>query len=81
MADISAHDCSCPKCVNLCRRNPGWMTPAEARAVIAAGRADTVLSVLTLEGDRARKIPVRQWEEVQAIAHLALRGLQAAEVK
>ena len=51
------------------------------RLTIAAGRADTVLSVLTLEGDRARKIPVRQWEEVQAIAHLALRGLQAAEVK
>src|SRR5437763_1870083 len=31
--------CSCPKCVHLCERNPGWMTPQEARDAIAAGLA------------------------------------------
>ena len=32
-------DCSCPSCQNLCRRNPGWMTPAEAMAAMDAGLA------------------------------------------
>ena len=36
-------ECSCQKCVSLCRRNPGWMTPAEARAAIAAGLAERLM--------------------------------------
>ena len=29
--------CTCERCADLCRRNPGWMTPTEARGAIAAG--------------------------------------------
>ena len=36
-------ECSCPKCVEACRHNPGWMTPAEAKLAIAAGYADRLM--------------------------------------
>jgi Fe-S-cluster containining protein len=29
--------CSCERCVALCERNPGWMTPEEAEAALDAG--------------------------------------------
>lgn len=35
--------CACKKCVELCRRNPGWMTPQEARAAMAAGYAPRMM--------------------------------------
>lgn len=34
--------CLCDKCKSLCK-NPGWMTPAEARAAIAAGLAEKLM--------------------------------------
>lgn len=55
-------------------------TPEKFRAAIAhqikqLGQSDTVLSVFLLQGDRARTIPVRQWEELTPLAHAALRGV------
>lgn len=35
--------CSCEKCVSLCRQNPGWFAPEEARAAIAAGLAGKLM--------------------------------------
>lgn len=35
--------CSCAKCVQACRRFPGWMTIAEAKAMIAAGMSDKLM--------------------------------------
>ena len=35
--------CDCAKCRTLCERNPGWMTPDEARAAIAAGFARSLM--------------------------------------
>ena len=35
--------CSCNKCVSLCERNPGWMTPDEALKAIAAGHAKRLM--------------------------------------
>lgn len=35
--------CSCSECIDLCRRNPGWMTPAEANAAIDAGLAKRLM--------------------------------------
>ena len=35
--------CSCKKCVSLCERNPGWMTPEEAVKAMAAGHADRLM--------------------------------------
>lgn len=38
-----ATSCTCAACVALCRRNPGWMTPDEARRAIAAGHAKSLM--------------------------------------
>lgn len=35
--------CSCPDCVSLCKRNPGWMTPEEASKAIASGHATRLM--------------------------------------
>lgn len=35
--------CSCEKCIEACRRFPGWMTIAEAAAMIAAGMGDKLM--------------------------------------
>ena len=35
--------CACAKCVDLCRRNPGWFTPQEAAKALAAGLADKLM--------------------------------------
>jgi hypothetical protein len=35
--------CTCDKCKQACHNNPGWMTPAEARAAIKAGNADKLM--------------------------------------
>ena len=36
-------ECSCPKCIKLCRHAPGWMMPEEARKAIAAGFAEKLM--------------------------------------
>jgi hypothetical protein len=36
-------DCSCPKCVQLCRHAPGWMSPDDARKAIGAGHAPKLM--------------------------------------
>ena len=33
-------NCTCERCVNACKRYPGWMTVEEAKAAIAAGLGD-----------------------------------------
>lgn len=35
--------CHCSRCVTLCQRNPGWMTPLEARLAIEAGYASRLM--------------------------------------
>lgn len=35
--------CDCDRCRQLCTRNPGWFTPAEARAAIDEGYADRMM--------------------------------------
>lgn len=35
--------CSCPNCVSLCEKNPGWMTPEEALKAIASGHATRLM--------------------------------------
>lgn len=35
--------CKCDRCVSLCRRNPGWMTPEEAQKAIEAGFAKSLM--------------------------------------
>jgi Fe-S-cluster containining protein len=40
---MPSQSCACPKCVDLCRKNPGWFTPDEARQAIAAGLADKLM--------------------------------------
>lgn len=37
-------ECDCRLCVRQCELNPGWMTPAEARAAIAAGLAGRLMA-------------------------------------
>ena len=37
------NDCKCPVCIGCCQRNPGWFTPDEARAAIAAGLAGKLM--------------------------------------
>lgn len=37
-------NCQCSKCVNMCRSNPCWPTPDEARALITAGFADRLMT-------------------------------------
>lgn len=39
----TVHSCTCTACVGACRRNPGWMTPAEASIAIAAGHAGKLM--------------------------------------
>lgn len=34
---MSVESCTCADCRRGCQRNPGWFTPEEARATIAAG--------------------------------------------
>lgn len=38
-----AEACSCDKCVSLCKRNPGWMTPQEAMLAIADGQGTRLM--------------------------------------
>lgn len=35
--------CHCPRCVNLCLHNPGWMTPTEAELAIKAGLSNRLM--------------------------------------
>jgi len=55
---------------------PELVRKAIDRQIRIGGQVDPVLSVLLLEGERARRIPVRQWEEAVPLAHQILRGLQ-----
>jgi Fe-S-cluster containining protein len=36
-------ECSCEACQRLCTRNPGWMTPEEAKKAIDAGLAEKLM--------------------------------------
>ena len=36
-------ECSCPKCVDMCRRRMCWPTPEEAKKLIIGGYADSLL--------------------------------------
>ena len=36
-------ECKCPQCVELCKFNPGWMTPAEANVLMDAGYAPRLM--------------------------------------
>jgi len=40
---IIVRQCSCPQCVSLCQRNPGWMTPQEAVKAISAGHRNRLM--------------------------------------
>lgn len=35
--------CTCRSCVGLCEKNPGWMTPADAKKAIRAGLASRLM--------------------------------------
>jgi len=35
--------CTCEKCVECCKRAPGWMLPEEARGAMRAGMADKLM--------------------------------------
>ena len=39
----SLESCTCSACINLCRRNPGWMTPGEALKAMKAGLSDRLM--------------------------------------
>lgn len=36
-------ECTCERCVALCKKNPGWFTPEEAKAAIEAGHAKSMM--------------------------------------
>lgn len=36
-------DCSCPKCVKCCTKNPGWFSPSEALLAITSGHANRLM--------------------------------------
>lgn len=68
--------CDCPKCVNLCQQNPGWMTPAEAMQAMDAGLAHRLMRDW-LEPSHQLNNPERLY--VLAAASLGCEGRDAPE--